>query len=1280
MSRTVRWPLLIAWVVILGLVAYILTHPRAVAPLVSRLVSRNLLRDVEGTFRFRDFRWRPLRGADLYDVSVTFKGKTGGLTLLAIDSLSLTYRLGELLAKPAHLRTVDARGCEGYVILGAPSADQSAPPVAWPRLRVDRLDLHGGALEISDSDGRLKQRLSSLAFRGAVRSDSLLEFDVLAAEVLWETHASHLRDMQGAIDVGPRDISFRDLRLWLDDSRVRLDGQRAWDGALALDVQADSLRASDVEDLLDLELGFAAQGHLAAAIESRADSLFFAGTFSGELEGYRLEDVFGRAVITPGLMQWDELRGEINSTHFVGDAQFDLSEPGAVTFLLSGDVDHVDLSRGLVPDTELPASDGHGRLRIYHSDAPLTTRVDGVLLDGFIAAVPFDSLEVEVLADAFGVNFDRIRLRYRALEAVLSGRSDPALSFKGVLDLAVADLAELPGAWKLPTLTGSLSGRGDLQGTQDHLSYSSQLALRDFTLAPVGADSSSISLRVENLLSDPQAVFGWQGGGLQIGQVPLGEFLVRGNVSARAVEVEFFRASLGDTVVAMRGRADFDAERIEALVTDLQMDWEGNHWQLAGPVTFSVGGEGVFLPECRFASEQGNLLVAADYRRGQSVAGVLELGRFDLGLLNPFLGSSHRLSGFATAKARISGHPDRPEVTVQASVRACEIGAARIDSLDLDASYQGGRIGLERLALAGPHGRLACRGAISHPEASLSEFWRNAALQLELAVTDGDWVLVEPLRIPALDRLAGRFSTNLQIGGTTAAPVVAGEFVSEPFGIHWLHLERLRGDIRLDRDRLILADLEASQRQLRASGRIEIPVTFDLLSIPTTPLDGPFLLRIELPPRSDLSGLVPGTNAFIDAGGFGEGVVTVAGPLEHPLYEGSIKIRQAHFVLKGLGEIYREVDIDGAWSGDILNLERIEGREGARGEFSGRGRLLFHGLELETFAIDLRTDRFLVASIPDLRVLVRSPRVHLSGVKVGPDSLIVPKFSGRLEVIRGRYTGDFAEKPGVSDPRAATVAPDWLADLQLVAPPRSFRIINRAMELSMSGDVDLIRDEEGLYLRGAMDIDSGRLPVFNNDFKVLHGALDFSQEVGLDPRIDLEAETQVRIRDPEFGSSDLERITAHVTGSLYEPQVEFASESGYPRQGIERMLLGMSPQAGDPRTAGGLRGASIAAGFTLLEREIAAGLNVIDTFDIDQVETRQADGSTGYSPLVGVGKYLGQDFYIKVAQGLSQADRDLLIEYQISNHLLLQSEIRRRIDELQGNLTYSLDLKYRFEY
>jgi len=761
--------------------------------------------------------------------------------------------------------------------------------------------------------------------------------------------------------------------------------------------------------------------------------------------------------------------------------------------------------------------------------------------------------------------------------------------------------------------------------------------------------------------------------------VPLGTFSAAGGASARGAEVRSFHSVYGDTVVHFQAAATFSDSLAVFRVADFRVELEGDEWRLADPVTCSSGEDSLAVAGFHLGSEHGALTLHGFQRRPEVLAGALQLRNFNLGLLNPFLSGETVLSGGATATIDLSGSPADPVVAIDGNLTGCELELARIDTLLLTARYQQRDLAIEQLDLLCNHGRLRGRGQLRHTADSWRDFWPAAAVDLELDVTAADWAFVDQFQIPALDRIAGRFDAALQVRGTTRDPIIEGRVVSQPFNVHWLHLEGLTGQIRIDSEQLVLSELAGHQGALTANGRIEVPLAFDLLSEPITPEESPFLMHLVSPPGSDLEPLSRACNAFLRFSGTGGAEVTVAGPLTHPLYQGRVTIRNAGFVIVRQEEIYRQVNVDGVWSGDVLTLHDIVGEEGARGTFHGDGSLTFKGLELETFDIQLAADRFLVASVPDLRVLVRTDAANLTGVKVGPDSLIVPKFTGQLEVIEARYLGDFAEQPGAAGPIVGTVAPDWLADIHVIGPPRTSRILNRAMELYMSGDVDLIRDLDGLYLRGTLDIDAGRLPVFNNDFKVVQGRLDFSQEVGLVPQVDLNAETLMRVRHP-LGGSNLERINVHVTGTLQQPELSFSSESGYAREGIERLLLGMSPHQGGPQASSGLTGVSIAAGFNLLEREIAASLNIIDTFDIDQIE-RDNENGTDYVPLIGVGKYVSQELYVKYAQGLSdQADRDLVVEYQINNYLLLQSEIRQRFDEWQGDPTYSLDLKYRFEY
>jgi hypothetical protein len=1279
-SRT-RMTLLIAWVLILGVVAYLATHPRLLAPPLSRLVTRNLFRDLHAELRMQDFRLQGLSAVEFYHVTLLLNSADEGVTLVTADTLGVEYRLGDLLARTPRLRQVRLADAEIYMALGHGSEGRATPPTL-PHLEIQQILVGPATVEVSGPEGRLRERIVDASLRGVLHADGQVVLELRDADLRWETRQTRLRDVHGRIQLDGDGLRLEDVCGIVNESRFSVSGTRAGSGDLDLQLAAQGIRSDEIESLTGITLGFAATGReVSLGLQSHGDSLALDIAFDGILEGYHLEGGRGRAVLTPGRLQWSELTARVNGSAFDGTALFLLRGEGATSFVMEGQVADVDLAQGLIPDTEMPPTRGRGRLRIERDEARQGTRVAGVLYDGAIAKVDFDTCRFDVTADPAGVICDRLELRHRRQLAHLTGRTDSSGVFDGYLDLLVPDLAQLPASWNLPEVKGHGRAQLRLQGPVEQLDLAGRVVLHGAALGPLALSEATVRLRGREVLTHPSFQLEADGDGLQVGGVILGSFALGGDVAADAARLARFRSQRGDTVVTLQGEAAFGEGIAELTLTVLGIVLEGQEWRLGEPVTAVRSEVGVDLPSVNFVSAHGALGVRRLRWHRDQLQGTVSLHDFDLGLLNPFLEDGPVLSGSLTAEAQLSGQPDEPIVSLSAVARDVPLEAARIDSLSFALDYAEGALELLHCRLWSNQGDLLLSGTISHPGVSPAGFWPGAALNLQLQVNAGDWDLVDRLQLEALDRLAGSYEASLTLGGTTDRPLVTGQIVSEPFNVHWLHLERLAARVILDRDALVLADLEGHQGALAATGRIELPLRFDLLSPPTTPPEGPFLMQLSIPEGTDLAPLVAATNGFVEAGGHGSGEITLAGPLIHPLYQGWIRIRDGSCVLRGQGEIYREVAVDGTWSGDELTLTRLEGREGERGHFQGSGRVQFMGLTLRTFEITAAADRFLVASIPQLRVLVRTDRLRLTGVPVGPDSVLVPYFEGRLQVIEGRYTGDFSERPSVSDPRAATVAPDWLADIHLVAPPRSLRIVNRAMELYMSGDFDLVRDDlEGLYLRGSLTIDAGRLPVFNNDFRVVRGQLDFSHEVGLLPIVDIEAETNVRIHGPADSDSRLEKITVHVTGSLETPEVAFTSESGYGREGIERMLLGLSPYAGDPQEVGGLRLTSIAVGLNLLEREIASAWEVVDTFDIDQIERRNDSGGVSVVPLIGVGKYLGQDLYVKYARGVSDADQDLLVEYQLTNHLLVQYELRRRIDELQGDATHSVDLKYRIEY
>jgi len=1277
---------LVAWLAVSIVVGYVGSHPRLVAPPLSRLVSRNLLRLDTGGLSVRDFRVRIFEGVDLYGVSVTVPTENGGLTLASADTVIVDFVLSELFSPVPHIRWAKIHRPEVYSIAGTDTTVNPSITGAnlnLPSLTIDQLEIVGGYLEFSDSQGRLAERIARLDWRGSLTLGAQVKTVLRGVDVDWQSRQTQLENLRGEVVLDGTSVSVKSVTGQLNQHFVRVGGTRGWDGTMSIQVEAVGVMVSEVENLIDDNIGLQASGDLVGSFRAAGDTLWYEGVFSGEVEGLDASDLSCEATVLPTEVRLRRLAGVINGASVRGVGDFDITDPDNVKFVIEGEAENVDLAAGLVPgEDEMPTTDGSGHFRIEHTDVPLWTKVSGQLRDGRLASIPFDTCLVDLEAFADTVVFHRVELTTPQMTLALTGFIDSVGVFDGGVSAEFSDLSHLPQEWQLPPMRGTARGQGLLSGPPDSLTFTGDLVLADFGVDLLQTAHSDLSVVVRDVLGTPQIEADVRGEALVISDVPLGDFTLGGWASASEAVLTSFEAARGDTLVRLSLAAVFSDSVTQVTVAELVVDIEATSWVLAQPVPVSFGPGRWSFRGLQLASAQGEVSGAGSYRRGQHVDGEMHLSRFDLGLLNPFWDTAEPLQGELTADFFAGGDPLQPRIDIVGAVVDASLSLVKLDSLSLVASFSGGVVDVTKLAVNSEFGRLQLAGSLAHPGASAADFWSGADLDLSLSFIDMDWAVMDQFALPALDRLAGRFAGEVRIVGPTDDPVIHGNLQSAPFNIHWLHLDEMSTEVWLDRGSLVLGKLRGHKDGLDLTGRIELPLEFDLLSEPVSPPDGPFYMQLEIPAGSDLAALKTATNAFVSSAGSGEASVVISGPLDHPYFQGSIKIDQAGFVLRDLEEVYRDVSCEGHFSGDVLTVETLSGKEGLRGSFGGKGQVRFRGLMIEGFSLQLQLDRFLVASIPDLRAVVSSDNAQMVGVMVGPDSVLVPKFIGDLEVHKARYVGDFSENTGsANDPLLGTVAPDWLADLSLHAEPRVARIDNREMVLAMGGNMTLVRGEDGLHMRGSLDVNQGSLVVFNNKLRVQRGRLDFSQEVGFDPRIDLDAQTEYRLRFPGSSNSVIEHIDAHVSGLMSRPVVQFSSERGYSEEAIQRMLLGLSPQGGPNGDSGALANSSISAGFNLLEREIAQEVDIVDTIEIDQIQRQRAGGDTGLDPLIGVGKYIGSDLYLKYAQGLRGVDDlDIVVEYQINSYMLLQSEVRRRLDENQGESTYNLDLKYRFEY
>ena len=231
--RTARITVVIAWVLVLGVVAYLVTHTRVSAPFLSQLVSRHFLQQVDGRLRLSDYRLRPLQGVDLYGVTVTLRTRGGGLTVIDVDTLEIDFKLPEIIGRAKRLRRLELIDTSAYVLLGAQQAERRSrdwSELRFPDVRLDQVIVTGAELEVAGPDGALRERISRLDWHGKlVAADSLWVLTRDGA-VAWDTHQSRLTALSGEVVMDSRSVRSPRLRGRFNDHAVTVAGGRRWDG------------------------------------------------------------------------------------------------------------------------------------------------------------------------------------------------------------------------------------------------------------------------------------------------------------------------------------------------------------------------------------------------------------------------------------------------------------------------------------------------------------------------------------------------------------------------------------------------------------------------------------------------------------------------------------------------------------------------------------------------------------------------------------------------------------------------------------------------------------------------------------------------------------------------------------------------------------------------------------------------------------------------------------------------------------------------------------------
>jgi autotransporter translocation and assembly factor TamB len=1297
--KTTRITLLVALLVATAVLAYLAANPHLYAGQIGKMISRNLLQDSGLTLSFRTFEGNPLRDVRFLDVTLVGRGGNLGFAYVSCDTVQVSYDPRALLAGEIHVSRLVASSPRLVLRRDAAAGHQPANhetkllalPTLWDRrLHVEHLELRNASATVTSSSGLPQEQIARVHVVGGARLEAgTLRVDLARLQGRWGSRHVAVQEARGRVEWRQDGIHIDGAHVVLDSTVADVDGV-VGQGTLDLRVKGQPVVLTEAFRLLSLgavpRALLRGEAHIIKA-DSHSDSVRIQALADGQIATYPFQRVrFNATVHATGMVvhraQGTFLGAEVDGS---GDVGFKTSVLSIRTHIRQADLAQPWTGK----DLHWPSSDLAGRLSLtVHLIPPVAVdlRVDHAA--GSVMQLPIDSLQVALhFDDRHGLDLHRARAVCLQTALVAEGTVDSANTVAILVRARADDLGPWQRRYHLPVSGTGLEIAGTLDGpaASPGLHVGASLRTLDaFGFSAWGAQAvvelarfdSADTLRA-NLVSPRLQYRGRRMGSL--------EFDVRR--AAPLTEIPELRLAMGDTTLSASGRiAQGQDGQIQVALAALQFGLGKELWSLSRPATATIAGSAIQVDAVDVVSSTGHVMLSGGVDAQDRLSLRLELDDGELALL-PRLGlGPHDLRGTITGLVELSGTRAQPGFTARVEVKDATVAQRQFDRVRAELTSAGSTLTADSLAVESQHGQLRVDGTVEmgattwlRTLAFEGSRWREllAPARLDLHVAAEQ---INPLywsRPDRPDTSLGWLSTDLRAQGTARSPRVHGEVTVMNLHSGLLIVPAVTGQVEADSAgvRINSGNLLAPQEWLNFSGRL--PLRISALAAPVwRPEDG-IQLSVRTAENAPLDPLVNIWPHFTLIGGTGNLSFDASGDPRAPTLEGELHIRNGSVQLERTLEKLREIEIDAHFKDNVLRIERVAAREGLKGELHAQGELRFKGLVPDDIALDIQADRFQFISVPRLLALLRSNDLKLRLVRPVPGSPRAPKITGRVEVIQAEYTGEFTESGGQSGGAIVeTDLPDWLADLD-VTTAGLVVINNRAFDVRVEGDVKFTRDEGGLGLAGVVDVPSGRVPIFNNDFTITSGHLTFNSLERLVPQVDITAVTNLPVYgDQRELDRRLEKVTVQMTGSLDEPKVSFSSESGYDRETIVRMLAGFSNEAGPQRTA--IADVALAGALNQLERRLANDIGLIDTFDIDTEGGRVRTAGSG--PSIAVGKYISPNFYLKYGQGFSVSERDVFLEYQINRHLLFTTEFSRRLRETTAETQYNFNVNYRVEY
>jgi len=231
---------------------------------------------------------------------------------------------------------------------------------------------------------------------------------------------------------------------------------------------------------------------------------------------------------------------------------------------------------------------------------------------------------------------------------------------------------------------------------------------------------------------------------------------------------------------------------------------------------------------------------------------------------------------------------------------------------------------------------------------------------------------------------------------------------------------------------------------------------------------------------------------------------------------------------------------------------------------------------------------------------------------------------------------------------------------------------NNFAKAEMWLNLQLVGTAEKPVLTGTVGFLSGQVTFRDRTFTLTAGSIDFEERLGMNPVLNITAESQVSTADAEY------TVTAAISGTADNPRVQFSADDPNLSQNDVLSLITFGKTQAQLQKEGG--GISAADALALLPtgavEQRVSRLVGVDRFEVTASQARE----TGViEPRVAIGKDLTDRLRALVSTSFGvEARHTVQLEYRLTKRISLLGSWESQTESQAG--AYGGDVKFRYEF